>query len=102
MQRRLMAPPGLVVVEGVLGESAHVDHAGQRVDGRPAVRHGFAAIVETGPGKAAGLPVAGGVELPPLFGRLTKTRDVDVVGADGIPQRVGGVFTAGGKWAGSL
>ena len=93
VQRRLFAPPCLVVIEVVLGETAHVHDAELRVDGRPSVGRRLATIVKAGPGEAADLPLLRAVEFPPLLGRLAPTHD-SIIGVHGIAQRIRGVLAA--------
>src|SRR6202041_3133083 len=101
MERWLGSPPGFVVVESVLGETAHVHDPELRVDRRPAVGRRFAAIVKAGPGKAAGFPLTRAVELPPLLGGLTPGNHAVVI-VDQVAQRVGRVHAARGDGAGGL
>src|SRR5271165_7193382 len=99
-QYGLVSPPGLVVIEVVLGKTAHVDDAELRVDRRPAVRCGLAAVIEAGPGKASGEPFAGGIEFPPLFGGFRPWRIVQVIGTYPVAQLVGRINAARGHGAG--
>src|SRR5262245_13787137 len=84
MQHWFGSPPGLVVIEVVFGEAAHVDDSELRVDGRPSVRCGFAAIVEAGPGEPARQPLPRSIEFPPFFGELRPGGVVQIVRADPV------------------
>src|SRR5690348_18399596 len=53
VEHGLGTPPRFVIVEIVLREAEHIDNAELRVDGRPAVRSRFAAVVEAGPRESA-------------------------------------------------
>src|SRR5579871_943756 len=79
MQHWLRSPPGFVVVEVIFGKATHVDDAELRVDRGPSVGRGLAAIIETGPGKAACKPFARRVKLPPLLGELRPVGVIPVV-----------------------
>ena len=92
VQRRASSPTRPVVVEVVLGEAAHVQDAEVRVDAGPAVGRGLAAVVEAGPGEAAGQEGPLVVEFPPDFGESGPGRAVDVVGADVAPSRLSGLL----------
>src|SRR5438034_7975871 len=82
MENGLVSPLGLVVIKIVLGEAAGIHDAEMRVDTWPLVRRGFAAIIETGPGKSAGQPRTLGINGPPIFSELRPGRNVRVIGAD--------------------
>ena len=88
MQHGLRAPPCFVVIKVVLGEAAHVDDAELRVDRRPSVGRGLAAIVEAGPGKAARQPFPRAIKLPPLLGQFRPRRMNRIVGAHPVAQLV--------------
>src|SRR5580692_9340614 len=102
VQYGLRSPPRLVVIEVIFGEAAHVDDAELRVNRRPSIGRGLAAIVEASPGEAAGEPFARRIELPPLFGQLRPVRMIQVIGADPIAQFVGGIDSAGADCAGGF
>src|SRR5881398_2890844 len=82
MENGLVSPLGLVVIKIVLGEAAGIHDAEMRVYTWPLVRRGFAAIIETGPGKSAGHPRTLGINRPPIFSELGPGRNVRVIGAD--------------------
>src|SRR5579863_8627238 len=82
MKNRARRPPGLVVVESVLGESAGVDDSVLRTDIGPTIRRWFATIVESGPHKSAGEPISRIAEAPPAFGRSAAGVGVGIVGTD--------------------
>src|SRR5207302_9971957 len=56
MQNRFRSPPRLVIIEVVFGKAAHIDDAELRINGRPCVGRGLAAIVKSGPGETSGEP----------------------------------------------
>src|SRR5437867_9747054 len=76
MENGLVSPLCLVVIKIVLGEAAGIHDAEMRVDTWPLVRRGFAAIIETGPGKSAGHPRTLGINRPPIFSELGPGRNV--------------------------
>src|SRR6266536_1626613 len=82
MENGLVSPLCLVVIKIVLGEAAGIHDAEMRVDTWPLVRRGYAAIIETGPGKSAGHPRTLGINRPPIFSELGPGRNVRVIGAD--------------------
>ena len=82
VQHRLAGPPRLKVEKAVLRETAGVDDAVLRADIRPAVRRGFAAIVEACPDEAARQPGTRVAEAPPTFARCAAARGVGIVRAD--------------------
>src|SRR5579871_5206821 len=102
MQHRLRSPPGFVVIEIVLWETAHIDDAELRIDRRPSVGRRLAAIIETGPGKSARKPFARGIELPPFFGGFGPWGKIQVIRAEPIPQLVRGIDSPRRDGAGSL
>ena len=55
------------------GKAARIHDAELRVDRGPAVGRRLAAIVETGPGKAAGQPLARSIERDPILGAVWPT-----------------------------
>ena len=79
VQNLLGCPPGLVIEECVLRESAHVDDSVLRTDVGPSVRRGFAAIVEPRPHKASQQPRPRIAEAPPAFSRSASRRGVRVI-----------------------
>jgi hypothetical protein len=93
VQRRLGAPPRLVVVADILGKPAHVYDAELRTDRRPPIGSRLAAIVEACPRKAACHPVASAIEFPPLFSGFAP-RHHAVVRIHEIAQRIGCVHAA--------
>src|SRR5437773_12349419 len=82
MENGLVSPLGLVVIKIVLGEAAGIHDAEMRVDTWPLVRRGFAAIIQTGPGKSAGHPRTLGIHKPPILSDYSTGRNVRVIGAD--------------------
>src|SRR5437016_13555074 len=82
MENGLVSPLCLVVIKIVLGEAAGIHDAEMRVDTWPLVRRGFAALIETGPGKSAGHPRTLGINRPPIFSALGPGRNVRVIAAD--------------------
>src|ERR1017187_28728 len=101
MQTLRLSPPGFVVVEIVLRETAHIHDAELRVDRRPPVRRWFPAIIKARPGEAARGPLARAIELPPALRRLSP-RNHAVVTVHRVSLRVGGVLSARGDGAGGL
>ena len=51
VHHRLFGPARLIVVKRILGEPAGVENAELAADGGPAERRGFAAVIETRPGR---------------------------------------------------
>ena len=102
MEHGLGTPPCLIVIKIVLGKTAHIHNAKLRVDGRPGVGRGLAAIVESGPGKASGQPFPCGVKLPPLLGEFRPRSMIQVVGAYPVTQLVGRINASRGNGAGRL
>src|SRR5947207_15843953 len=82
MENGLVSPLCLVVIKIVLGEAAGIHDAEMRVDTWPLVRRGFAAIIETGPGKSAGNPRTLGINSPPIFSELGPGPNGRVIGAN--------------------
>src|SRR3954454_3662397 len=102
MQHRLRSPPGFVVEEVVLRESAHIDNAELRVYRRPSIRSRLAAIIEAGPREPSREPFARRIKLPPFFCKLRPVGVVQVIGADPIAQLVCRTRPAGRADARSL
>src|SRR5215469_8561745 len=97
VQHRFLAPPGFVVEKIVLWKATCVDDAKLGADRRPAIRRGFAAVVEASPGEATREPFPGGIEFPPLLCQLRPRRMVQVISAHPITELVGFVNAAGWK-----
>ena len=76
-------------IEEVNPESAHIDNAKLRVRPKKVAKSGLAAVIEAGPWYRR--PLACAVKLPPLLGAVCPDGMVEVVGADGVAQLVGGV-----------
>ena len=68
MQHRRVAPPGLEIVETILGKTTGVQNTELRSDCRPVERRGFATIVEAGPIKNTGKKRSRGIMFPAALG----------------------------------
>ena len=99
--RTILDPKRLMKVKGHLRETAQIHATEERTHARPLERRRLAAIIEARPRKAARLPLARPVELPPLLGRLAPA-DYGVICVYGIAQRIGRVDSPRRDGAGGL
>src|SRR5262249_258260 len=74
MKHRLIGPPGFVIKEIVLGKTAGIQDAEMGIDARPTIGRGLAAIIEPGPGEAAGKPGLCGKKFIPGLRRMRPRR----------------------------